>query len=271
MNKSHWLCNKTRVVVQTLIAKYFSQLEANPGEYGITLEDAVNSEQCPELLAITKKDAAVQLATVNFNKDQQSFFDAVQASINREERHPKGPRAYFLDGPAGTGKTHTLNALIRYVSTKGAVVVAAWPGIAASFLSGGVTVLLLLKLPFDLNNTSAVGLHLQSMQTLRLIESSLIILDEVSMANKHAVRSMDVFLREATGNSGELFDGKTVVLAGNFRQILPVVKRGSPSSEVVKKLPLWSSVKHMQLTRNLRMKDDLQYAQFVLNIGNGIE
>ena len=64
---------RARVVVQTLIAKHFSQLEANPGEYGITLEDAVNPEQCPELLAITKRDAAVQLATVNFNKDQKSF------------------------------------------------------------------------------------------------------------------------------------------------------------------------------------------------------
>ena len=35
---------RARVVVQTLIAKYFSQLEANPGKYGITLEDAVNPE-----------------------------------------------------------------------------------------------------------------------------------------------------------------------------------------------------------------------------------
>ena len=262
---------RARCVVQTLIAKYFSQLEANPGEYGITLEDAVNPEQCPELLAITKKDAAVQLATVNFNKDQQSFFDAVQASINREERHSKGSRAYFLDGPAGTGKTYTLNALIRYASAKGPVAVAAWSGIAASLLSGGVRVHSLLKLPFDLNNTSAVGLHLQSMQALLLIESSLIILDEVSMANKHAERAMDVFLKEATGNSGEVFCGKTVVLASDFRQILLVVKRESPTAEIVKKFPLWSSVKHMQLTQNLRMKDDQQYAQFVLNIGNGIE
>ena len=98
----------------------------------------------------------------------------------------------------------------------------------------------------------------------------LFILDEVSMANRHAVRAMDVFLREATGNSVEVFGGK-VVLAGDFRQILLVVKRGSPSAEIVKKLPIWSSVKHMQLTRNLRMKDDPQYAQFVLNTGNGIE
>ena len=96
-----------------------------------------------------------------------------------------------MDGPAGTGKTYTLNALIRYASPKGPVVVAAWSGIAASLLSGGVKVHSLLKLPFDLNNTSAVGLHLQLMQPLRLIESSFIILDEVSMANKHAVRAMN--------------------------------------------------------------------------------
>ena len=84
---------------------------------------------------------------------------------------------------------YTLNGLIHYASTRGPVVVAAWSGIAASLLSGGVTLHSLLKLGFDLDHPSVVGLHLQSFQTMRLTEKSLIVIDEVSMANKHAVRA----------------------------------------------------------------------------------
>ena len=73
------------------------------------------------------------------------------------------------------------------------------------------------------------------------------------------------------GIHNEVFGGKTVVLAGDFRQILPVVKTGASSSQIVKTLPLWCSVKQMRLTTNLRMKDNPQYAQFVLSVGNGME
>ena len=264
---------RARAVGHNLLAKYFNQLEANSLDYGLHLDDAMNPDLCPELLQLTTEDRSIELPTLQFNREQSVFFDAIKESIDGEQSHSQSSRAYLLDGLAGTRKTYTINDLIGYAYIHGSVVVASWLEIAASLLSGGMTLHSLLKLGFDLDHMSVVGLHLQSFQAMRLTESesSLIVTDEVSMANKHAVRALDDFLREATGNHREVFGGKTVVLAGDFRQILPVVKTGVSSSQIVKTLPLWSSVKQMQLTTNLRMKDDPQYAQFVLNVGNGVE
>ena len=60
------------------------------------------------------------------------------------------------------------------------------------------------------------------------------------------------------------FGGLTVLLAGDWRQILPVVRHGS-RPEIVTRL---------QLTQNMRAKlrgESSQYADFLLNIGDGKE
>jgi len=63
-----------------------------------------------------------------------------------------------------------------------------------------------------------------------LIETRWIIWDETPMMNRMCFEAFDKTLRDVMrtineGNSQQVFGGKVVVLGGDFRQILPVVKK----------------------------------------------
>jgi ATP-dependent DNA helicase PIF1 len=62
--------------------------------------------------------------------------------------------------------------------------------------------------------------------------SALIIWDEAPMTHRHCFEALDRTLRdilseEKPANAIVPFGGKPVVLGGDFRQILPVVRKGS--------------------------------------------
>ena len=57
-------------------------------------------------------------------------------------------RLFFMDGPAGSGKTFTYNYLISETISRGfKSATAAWTGIAATLLTNGSTLHGLFKLP----------------------------------------------------------------------------------------------------------------------------
>jgi hypothetical protein len=62
---------------------------------------------------------------------------------------------FFIDGPAGTGKTLLYNALMHTTRADGWVLIpAALTGIAADLFKGGKMVHFLFQLPFNLNENS---------------------------------------------------------------------------------------------------------------------
>ncbi|KAL0867452.1 hypothetical protein ABMA27_008239 [Loxostege sticticalis] len=71
--------------------------------------------------------------------------------------------------------------------------------------------------------------------------------------------------------------GVVVLLAGDFRQTLPVIERGTPADEMnacLKASPLWSKVEKLHLTCHMRVQlfNDLEsgaYASKLLQIGEG--
>ena len=73
------------------------------------------------------------------------------------------------------------------------------------------------------------------------------------------------------------FGGLTVLLAGDWRQILPVVRHGSRPDIVDATLEssyLWQIVTRLQLTQNMRAKlrgESSQFADFLLSIQGGKE
>ena len=102
------------------------------------------------------------------------------------------------------------------------------------------------------------------------------------MSHKHVFEAVDKSLRDVLQNENELFGGKVFLLGGDFRQILPVVVRGSREETVnatVKRSYLWSNVICKKLTINMRLKmlegqdADVQnnFAQYQLRVGDGTE
>ena len=68
--------------------------------------------------------------------------------------------------------------------------------------------------------------------------------------------------------------GKVFVMGGDFRQVLPVVRRGSPAQVVAVSLcrsPLWDNTRVLRLTANMRAAEDQGWSNWLLSIGEGRE
>lgn len=96
------------------------------------------------------------------------------------------------------------------------------------------------------------------------------------MANKGGPEALNRTLRDFRANERPM-GGVVVLFAGNFRQIFPVVPRGTKSDEInacLKSWFLWASVKLLRLTTNMRVhlggdNNAAQFSRTLLDIGNG--
>ena len=55
--------------------------------------------------------------------------------------------------------------------------------------------------------------------------------DEATISHKRAVEALDRTLKHLHGNN-KVMGGVTVILSGNFRQILPVIPQGTRADEI---------------------------------------
>lgn len=100
----------------------------------------------------------------------------------------------------------------------------------------------------------------------------IIIWDEISMTSKYAFEAVDRLLRDVC--SWDIpFVNKCVIISGDFRQILPVVRHGSSTKIVDNSIEwsyLWDNLERMTLTENLRISDnDVVFKKWLLKIGEG--
>ena len=85
------------------------------------------------------------IENIKNNCFQDKAFNRVMAALKDKN---KKQRCFFLDGPAGSGKTYLYNALIRHVKYSGFKVLAhATTGIASDLLIDGMTMHSGFKLP----------------------------------------------------------------------------------------------------------------------------
>jgi hypothetical protein len=102
---------------------------------------------------------------------------------------------------------------------------------------------------------------------------SLFIIDEASMLPAHALRAIDVMLRDIIDLPDVPFGGKVFLLGGDFRQVLPVVPR-QPRTVIIEnclnRSPLWPLFTVFKLKRNMRADRDQQdFATWLLQLGDG--
>ncbi|UYV64484.1 hypothetical protein LAZ67_3000923 [Cordylochernes scorpioides] len=206
--------------------------------------------------------------------EQRRVFDAVLAKINLSQ-----PIIIFLDAPGGTGKTFLLNLLLAMVRKEQNIAIAvASSGIAATLLAGGRTAHSVLKLPltFAEGQTAVCNIRKNSDKASLLRSCKLLVWDECTMAHKIALEALDRTLQDIRDDPQPM-GGLVVLLAGDFRQTLPVVTRGTPADELnacLKSSYLWSHIVKMHLTVNMRVQlhNDTTAAQFadeLLKIGEG--
>ena len=212
-----------------------------------------------------KKEGEMQYRKLN--EEQKSVVDAVLSAAQDHDNN-----YFFIDGPGGTGKTFVYNtAYSLLIGMKKRVICVAWSGIAASLLPNGRTVSSTFKLnPVDKDLTSTMKRQSSSAKQLREID--VVIWDEAPMAPKQALEAVDKLLRDIMQTEVP-FGNKTMLLGGDFRQVLPVVRKGGRAEMVaacIKNSPLWRHFLVFHLRQNMRVSGSANdWKKYLLDIGDG--
>lgn len=176
------------------------------------------------------------------NDDQKRVFNFVNAKLDANE-----PAFIFVQAAGGTGKSHLLNLILAHVRSKGDIALAvASSGIAGTVLTGGRTAHSVLQLPLDLQREEMPTCNItkQSARGQLLRQCKLLVWDEATMSHKRAFEAMDRCLRDIR-NDTRIMGGLVVVLAGDFRQTLPVIPKGTLVDEFdacLKSSDLWDTI-----------------------------
>ncbi|OMO61834.1 DNA helicase PIF1, ATP-dependent [Corchorus capsularis] len=175
--------------------------------------------------------------------------------------------------------------IIRQAADAGEGVASS--GIASQLLPGGRTAHSRFRLPLRVDESSTCKIFKRTELASLIQATSLIIWDEAPMIHRNCLEALDKTLRDvmsdiASDATHKPFGGKTIVLGGDFRQILPVVPSGSKSHIIDASIcnsSLWSYCKILRLEQNMRLqrtnldeaeKTEMEsFGKWVLSIGDG--
>ncbi|XP_066375055.1 uncharacterized protein [Miscanthus floridulus] len=157
----------------------------------------------------------------SLNTEQRCAYDEIMAAV-----YSKQGGLFFVDGPDRTGKTFLYRALLAKLCSQDKLAVAtATSRVAASIMPDRRTANSHFKIPLTIEEGGCCSFMKQSGTTRLLQQAALIIWDEASMTKRQNMEALDNSLWDIMGWSDLLFGGKTVVLGGDFRQVLPVVRK----------------------------------------------
>ena len=149
-------------------------------------------------------------------------------------------------------------------------------GIAANLLLLGRTFHSRLKAPLNPDQESTLQISAQSKLADLIRGCKVMLIDEATMLDKFQLEAMNRTLQDICSNE-RAFGGKIVILAGDFRQCLPVVQGGSRKdivSHCINQSMLWKEFQLMRLSVNMRVHasgDQMleEFDEWLLQIGNG--
>ncbi|CAH9070723.1 unnamed protein product [Cuscuta europaea] len=219
----------------------------------------------------------------SLNDEQFNVYKTVLKAIDSSEGG-----VFFVYGYGGTGKTFVWKTLSAAIRSKGEIVLnVASSGIASLLLPGGRTAHSRFKIPINQNEDSTCNIKQGSALAELIVKCKLIIWDEAPMVHKHCFEALDRTLRDILRFTNPMsldfpFGGKTVVFGGDFRQILPVIPKGTRQDIVnatINSSYLWRYVRVLRLTKNVRLlhgdfsqapEDLISFIKWIADIGDGI-
>jgi len=211
--------------------------------------------------------------------EQLHVYNRIMTTVNLDVRN-----FFFLYGYGGTRKTYLWKILSAIIRAKEMIALnVASSGIASLLLPRGKTAHSTFCIPLVINDESTCNINQGSLRAKLLMETKLIIWDEAPMMNKLCFQAFDRRLRDIMrarneDNADKPFGGKVVVLGGDFRQILPVVRKGSRYDIVnssINYFDLWQYCTVLKLSQNMRLKsvvsnesaiDIKEFADWILKI-----
>ena len=225
---------------------------------------------------VPELEAIVEEVVPKFTPEQSEIYEAVLEAVKQKQS-----LWAFVDARGGCGKTFLLNAIlaaVRSLEPGGCVALAmATTGIAANLLQLGRTFHSRMKAPLTPTEESTLQISAQSSLAKLVRMARLLMIDESTMLDRFQLEALDRSLRDLMAQPNQPFGGKILLLAGDFRQCLPVVpgaNRAGTVSHCINKSNLWQHFKVFQLTENMRVRasgDPILEAfdKWTLSIGNG--
>lgn len=259
--------------------KDYSQMPQPPNSY---LDCNINNLIVEETsYDITEMEKEFNQLISTCNAEQLSIYQSVMASVEK-----KGG-LFFVYGSGGCGKTYLWRTLISKLRSQRQIVLpVASSGIAATLMPGGRTAHSRFKIPIVIDEYSMCSISHASDIAELIKRTDLIIWDEAPMQHRYSFECLDRSLRDIMKAVDPKkfhmpFGGITVVLGGDFRQILPVIPRASRGEIVaasITRSKLWKIAMVYKLYHNMRLNkgrnaEEVQslrnFAKWVLDIGDG--
>ena len=205
----------------------------------VNTEDAIIREEME--YDVNELNANVEKIVPTFNAAQQQIYLSVMDAVRKNES-----LQLFISARGGCGKTYLLNGIldaVRSFEQGGCIALAmATTGIAAQLLHLVRTYHSRMKAPLHPTEESTLNITNQSQLAQLVCHAHLLLIDEVTMLHQFQLEALDRTLRDLMDKPDDPFGGKIIILAGDFRQCLPVVP-GSNRAQIVKicinSSPLW--------------------------------
>ncbi|XP_050875277.1 uncharacterized protein LOC127078905 [Lathyrus oleraceus] len=221
-----------------------------------------------EELSVQIPDEDIQFVG-KLNNDQMSAYNTIMNVI-----HQNQSQFFVVDGLGGTSKTFLYRTIMVNLRCNSQIVLATISsGIAARLLPGGRTAHSRFGIPIDIEPISICKITKKCDLTKLIRITNAIIWDEVPMINRYCVKALDRSLQDIM-NIDAPFGGKIMIMGEDFRQVLPVIEKGSIRemiSACIVKSQLWATTKILHLRQNMRLIHDHEFTQFLMRIGDGNE
>ena len=285
------------VIVYYIMLNYFAEIEKLLKSIGKSLKQYSQLPQPPTTylqngsnnLVVDETSYNLMEMETKFNKlfqncnpEQLQVYNVVLHSVQSNEGG-----VYFIYESGGCGKTYVWKTLIYKLRSLGLIVLpVASSGIAATLMPGGRTAHSRFKIPIFLDDYSSCAIGHDSDIAELIKRTNLIIWDEAPMQHRYAFECLDRSLRDIMKfvdpkRYHMSFGGITVLLGGDFRQILLVINNGSRGdivSACITRSYLWRQAQIFILKQNMRLNQGQnaeevellkKVAEWVLEIGNG--
>ncbi|XP_022023953.1 uncharacterized protein LOC110924229 [Helianthus annuus] len=196
--------------------------------------------------------------------EQERIYKIVMEAIEKGDGG-----VFFVYGYGGSGKTFLWKTFSAALRSKGEVVLnVASSGIASLLLDGGRTAHSRFVIPININENSICSIEPNTELGDLIKRATLIIWDEAPMTHKHCFEALDRTMRDISHSSqpnmqSKPFGGKVILFGGDFRQILPVIPKGTRTMIVNASLNssyIWRHCQVLKLTENMRLRVGCQEA-----------
>ena len=270
---------------------------SRPGEDSMILEDVEMTDFSHDSSAeVLLRHPQIRENYAKLNANQKVAVDHVVKWSDqmddhvRDASHNPAPEQLllFIHGPPGTGKSFVVETISNALP-RGAVIITATTGVAASELAGGTTIAFLSGISPQIAKTSGAPTPMGKAKILSLCNivdrevARILIIDEISMASDKALGQYDSRLTEFMSSRGSgvdvgvlPFGGLAVILIGDGYQLPPVkgtslIKSISSTSRapnpfktmVIRGRNLFKRFRKLELTQQMRAAEDSEHINFL--------